>query len=237
MSETLFLRVTSEWKRRLEDQAKISGRTMTEIITGAVDSSIGAITGASEQDALVKEAEQLSARLMEMEKNQGAELDKSATLAHFYGVYESREPLKCLDQALKDFDECGGVWRVEDRDPAEFSSTAEVIRALTMAENYIALKKKLGGITAKLREPLAGWEEKQKALEEARKKKEEEGKLVEEQRKKLVEEEKAEEAKKKKRGRKPSGDEVLKKTVEESEEDWWKESDRILGYRHEENKE
>ena len=233
MSETLFLRVTSEWKKRLEDQAKISGRTMTEIITGAVDSSIGAITGASEQDALAREAEQLSARLMEMEKNQGAELDKSATLAHFYGVFESREPLKCLDQALKDFDHYDGVWRVEDRDAAEFSGTAEVIRALAMAENYIALKKRLDGITAKLRTPLEGWEEKQRELEEIRKKKEEEERSAEEQRKKLVEE-KAEEMRKKKRGRKPSGDGVLKKTVEESEEDWWKESDRILGYRHEE---
>jgi len=164
----MSIRLPFDLRKRLEEASESSGKTMNQLVIEALNSSVGAVTEESENTLLVKEAEQLSAKVVEMGQKSKEELDKSATLAHFYGVFESREPLKCLDQALKDFDECGGVWRVEDRDAAEFSDPAEVIRALAVAHDYVALKKRLDGITAKLRTPLEGWEEEKKKLEEKR---------------------------------------------------------------------
>ena len=145
---------------------------------------------------------------------------------------KTREPMKCLDQALKDFDAGNGIWYLEDREEtASFASKAEIVRALTLARDYCALRNKLDAITVKLCVPLEGWEEKKKA--EEMKKAEE--KAAEEKR--LLEEKQKREEKRRLEESEEENDGEDEEEGESKEADWEKESDRVLGYRYEEKDE
>jgi len=226
LSGVISLRVPAEWKKRLEDRAQITGKTMTEIIVDAVNGSIGPPSEAAERILSVKEAETLSARIIEMDDKNHEELEKAALLMQFYGVFEPKEPLRCMGQALSDFGEHEGEWFMSGwNKPISFERPEEVVRALTLADSYVALDKKLGAATSKICVPLENWEETLKKREEIQKKKVEERRLAEEKQRKAYEEkwkkeEEARERRRKERALKKTKGKPEEKDRKNNEEGW-----------------
>lgn len=144
------VRLPDRLHEKLVERRKKTLESQNEIVVKALTEFLGVeITKEEEKEALLRRAELLSEEILEIGAKKRKEMGKAWTLMCFYGCEEKREPLLCLDQALKDFEEGKESWSAKEYS-AKFVSNAEVINVLMLADRYFSLKRRMNEVIKKL---------------------------------------------------------------------------------------
>ena len=135
---TVFsLRLPSKLHKKVVDQATLFKKSVNQTITDILEAELGD-EEVDEEALALRKLDETTKPFEEMEKKCDWQITGSGILMRFYKV---SMPMQCLKQALKDFEEKGGVWS-DGEEKVELDNKYDLIECLTKGEEYFKLKRK-----------------------------------------------------------------------------------------------